>query len=112
MTKDQFINLIKTQKDEGLLTAIYYAVLETLPSGYAHNLMYESFVDNIYDGDVYVLTHIKTGNVFKLAGLADTHAFFKSYHPKYSKDMVFRARDKKISVYGYHITVIKKGLYN
>jgi hypothetical protein len=107
MTKDQFIAAVKSQTDSGFLTAIVDAAINTLPKAYANNLIYELYATRVFQGHMYTVTHSGTGKKFYFAGESDVHDFFRDINPKYSRDNLFRVRNKEgRTLYGYEITYV------
>lgn len=109
MTKEQFIQTIQVQTDKAFLLDIIKTALDTLPEAYAHNIIYELYATRVYDGPLYTVKHKETGQTFTFAGIADTHEFFKSINPRYSKENLFRVRNNKNrTLYGYYVIYTDK----
>ena len=104
MTKEQFIKTIRLQHDKEFLIDIVNTALDQLSPAIRNTLIEDYYTKYVYDGDVYILTHAKTGVEYYLAGLEEVHKFFSSINTKYSTANFFRARkDPSSTIYGYYI---------
>lgn len=106
MTKDEFINLIRGQKDIEFLTSIVETALKVMPRGFRDNLIYELYAENIYEGKIIILTHTETNRRHVFMSIGETNDFLKTINVRHKPTSFYTQKSLGNTIYGYKIEQI------
>lgn len=98
MTKKEFIDYIKTNKEIMFKKDIFFASLLELPSNYRNEMLRVAHLKYVHEGRFVQLVHVQTQRVFYYATTAEALDFIKeNYYPKAVQENIYRALNRVIN---------------